>query len=112
MIKYRYALDSLDRLVDIQSLARDTITKDEKFYTVDFKQQLIPRLGLIKVKHFALKPNTEALGNPETYLHALGKKVFKREYLESLEYRNRLAIARSSLNDSKWTALGYISENQ
>ena len=84
MIKYRYALDLNDNLVDILDLERNIIKKTDKYFTVDYKQELIPRLGKIKVKHFALKPNINALGSKETYLHALGKKVFKDEYLDSL----------------------------
>lgn len=84
MIKYRYALDSKDNLVDVNDLERHSISKVDKYFTVDFKQELIPRLGKIKIKHFALKPHSEILGSNETYLHALGKKVFKDEYNNSL----------------------------
>jgi len=87
MIKYRYALDSADNLIDINNLERAELTKSTKFYSVDFKDELIPRLGKIKRKHFAHKPNIVIIGNGETYLHALGKKIFYDEY--SLCLRNK-----------------------
>lgn len=85
MIKYRYALDQYENLVDIQDLERIEVLQTDKFYSIDFKLELIPRLGNIKQKHFAHKPNIENLGTGETYLHALGKKIFYDEYLFCLK---------------------------
>ena len=85
MIKYRYAVDKYESLIDVQNLERIQLTKDEKFYSLDFKQELIPRLGKIKMKHFAHKSILGVLGSRETYLHALGKKIFFTEYTNSLE---------------------------
>ncbi len=84
MIKYRYALDQNDNIVDIQDLNQSNLSKNDIFYSLDFKQIVIPRLGLIRVKHFSHKPNTKLLGSSETYLHALGKKVFINEYNKCL----------------------------
>lgn len=85
MIKYRYALDRNDNLVDITNLERAELTKTDRFYSIDFKQELIPRLGHINQKHFAKKHNNHILGNGETYLHALGKKIFFDEYSKCLQ---------------------------
>lgn len=83
-IKYRYALAGDETLVDVLDLDRNLLLKGTKFYSLDFKQELIPRLGKIKQKHFAHKPNIDAKGSKETYLHALGKKVFYEEYRDCL----------------------------
>lgn len=85
MIKYRFALNSQNNLIDINDLERVGLTKTDKFFSVDFKQELIPHLGKIKEKHFAHKPNIEIFGSVETYLHALGKKIFYNEYSLCLE---------------------------
>src|SRR5689334_8164529 len=85
MIKYRHALDSNNNCVDVKSLERKTLSKHIKFYTIDFKQELIPRLGKSNTKHFALKPNIIPLGSKETYLHALGKRTFYNTYLKCLK---------------------------
>lgn len=85
MIMYRYALDNKDNLIDVHNLVRADLTKTDKFFSVDFKQELIPRLGHIKKKHFAHKPNINILGSSETYLHGLGKKIFYDEYLLCLQ---------------------------
>ncbi|NBV14608.1 MAG: hypothetical protein EBS07_11140 [Sphingobacteriia bacterium] len=85
MIKYRYALDKEGNLIDIIDLDRIELKKDDKFFGLDFGQVLIPRLGKIKRKHFAQKPNSEIIGSGETYLHALGKKVFYDDYVKCLK---------------------------
>jgi hypothetical protein len=85
MIKYRYALDKDGNIIDIIDLERIELKKEDKFLGLDFGQELIPRLGKIKRKHFAQKQNSEIIGNGETYLHALGKKVFYDDYVECLK---------------------------
>ena len=85
MIKYRFALDTKDNLIDIRNLERSELSKEDIFFSIDFKQLLIPRLGKIKIKHFARKSNTAILGSNETYLHALGKKIFYNEYFNCLQ---------------------------
>jgi len=84
MIKYRYALDIRENLIDILNLERSTLDKSVKFFSIDFKQELIPRLGEIRAKHFSHKSDVTISGSNETYLHALGKKVFFEEYSKCL----------------------------
>lgn len=79
-IKYRYALDSQENLIDIRDLKKHELLKTDKFFSVDFKQEFIPRLGENRQKHFAHKHQVEIFGSTETYLHCLGKKVFYNEY--------------------------------
>lgn len=102
MIKYGYALDSNDKLIDIEELERHNHKKSDKYFSVDFRQELIPKLGKIKVKHFALKPNCEMLGTKETYLHALGKRVFKEEYLDSLAKKEPFYITYKTSHTCIW----------
>jgi hypothetical protein len=83
-IKYRFALDSNENVIDIRFLSKET-AKLQKYYTIDFHQELTPKLGEINAHHFALKPASNSLGTRETYLHALGKKVFMEEYADSLK---------------------------
>jgi hypothetical protein len=75
-IQYRFAFDQNDNLVDVANLNRADITESDRFFSVDFHQELIPRLGLINQKHFAHKSVDGILGSKETYLHALAKRVF------------------------------------
>jgi hypothetical protein len=81
-IKYRFALDKNDNLIDVSELSRDELSKGDKFYSIDFHNELIPKLGDIVTKHFAHKGDSE--GNYESYLHALAKKVFADEYQRCL----------------------------
>lgn len=92
MIKYRFALDTKDNLIDIRNLERNELSKDDIFFSIDFKQLLIPRLGKIKTKHFAHKPNIDILGSSETYLHALGKKIFYSDYSNCLQTKTPFYI--------------------
>lgn len=84
MIKYRFAIDNNDKIVDINSLDKNSLTKEDKFFSVDFRQELIPRLGKERTRHFAHKSATEHIGSKETYLHSLGKKIFFDDYTECL----------------------------
>ena len=84
MIKYRYALDSNRNRIDVFNLEHSKLTKEDKFYSIDFNQELIPKLGKIRTQHFSHKSKTDKKGNAETYLHALGKKVFFEEYSKCL----------------------------
>lgn len=82
MIQYRYAINERDELVDINNLSKD---QSDKFFAVDTREELIPKLGSIRQKHFAHKVNSGNPGSKETYLHALGKKVFLDIYRNCLE---------------------------
>lgn len=82
-IKYRFALDEQDNLVDVSELSRVEISKKNKFFSIDTHNELIPKLGSVVTKHFAHKGDSE--GNFESYLHALSKKVFADEYQKCLD---------------------------
>lgn len=81
-IKYRYAINDDNELVDVSNLNRNELN-GQKFYSIDFHSELIPKLGDKVSKHFAHKGDSE--GNNESYLHALGKKVFADGYQKCLD---------------------------
>ena len=84
-IKYKYALDRNDSLVKVEDLIRENLPRGTVFYSLDFHQELVPRLGKVRRKHFAHKKPDEALGGRETYLHALGKRIFRDNYERCLQ---------------------------
>lgn len=81
MIKYQYAQDEKDNLVDIRSLKNKRFEKN-KYFCIGCGNELIAKLGIIKVHHFAHKKEVKCSG--ETYLHKLGKQLFIDFYNESL----------------------------
>jgi hypothetical protein len=81
-MKYQYATDSSGKLVNISTVVKDGY-HDEKYYCLDCKQELIPKLGDIRIHHFAHK-NDSLHCSKETYLHELGKKIFYDTYLQCL----------------------------
>jgi hypothetical protein len=93
-MKHPYALDENGKLIHINELERDKITKQiigeyqgKQFYNLDGnkEQAFIPVL-LGKKKHFRVKKEGEApLLNEETYWHKAGKKLFEELYRESLK---------------------------
>lgn len=82
MIKFKYALNSLKEIIHINSLERDKLSKNEKFVCISCENELIPRLGKERQKHFAHKKELNCSG--ETYLHNLAKLLFYQEYNKCL----------------------------
>jgi hypothetical protein len=81
MIKYQYAKDENEKLIDIDSLNEENRDKS-KFFCIGCGNELIARLGKIKVHHFAHKKVVTCSG--ETYLHLLGKQLFFDNYTDCL----------------------------
>ena len=73
MIQYKYALDSSDEIINISSLIDSD--RSNKFICLSCGNQLIPRMGSIREWHFAHKVFQNC--SIETYLHYLGKSIFK-----------------------------------
>jgi len=74
-MKFRYALDSRNNLIDVFKLNRETLDRAEQFLTIDTNQELVPKIAdKVRGKHFALKNKNEYKGSLETYLHVLAKK--------------------------------------
>jgi hypothetical protein len=81
MIKYQYAKDINEKLIDIVSLNEGNRV-NSKFLCIGCGNELIARFGKIKVHHFAHKKVVTCSG--ETYLHLLGKQLFFDNYTECL----------------------------
>jgi|GEM_PF-515300 Competence protein len=81
LIKYQFAKDEKGKLIDINDL--DVNDRDDfKFYCVGCGNELIAKLGKIKIHHFAHKKVVACSG--ETYLHTLGKQLFYDNFTECL----------------------------
>ena len=89
MIKYQYAKDDNEKLIDIDSL-NDENRNRSKFFCIGCGNELIARLGKIKVHHFAHKKVVTCSG--ETYLHLLGKQLFFENYTDCLNKQKPFAI--------------------
>ena len=89
MIKYKYAKDGNEKLIDIDSLNEENRVMS-KFFCISCGNELIARLGKIKVHHFAHKMVVSCSG--ETYLHLLGKQLFFENYTECLNTERPFTI--------------------
>ena len=82
MIKYQYAKDNNGNLIDINHLNKEN-RDNVKFFCIGCGNELIARLGKIKIHHFSHKKEVNCSG--ETYLHLLGKQLFYDNYVECLK---------------------------
>lgn len=78
-IKYRYAADNNEQIVDVFSLKRDE-TRNSTFWCLGCDNILVPVLGEKRSKHFRHKADTEVSCSLETYLHKLAKTKFYEIY--------------------------------
>ena len=81
-IKYQYAEKISGELVHINAINKTL--SHEKYFCIDCKEELIPKLGDIRIHHFSHKKDTYNCSK-ETYLHILGKRIFYETYLYCLE---------------------------
>lgn len=88
MIKYQYAKDENEKLIKIDSLNENRVKS--KFFCIGCGNELIAKLGKIKVHHFAHKNIVTCSG--ETYLHKLGKQLFFENYTDSLNTKRPFII--------------------
>ena len=81
MVKYRFAIDSADRIIDAEAFPDHA--GSSLYWCVSCGQELIAKVkGKIKRPHFAHKHQVEC--NGETYLHRLAKLAFLESYSECL----------------------------
>lgn len=75
MIKYSYALSESKVIIHVFNIEREN-RHDHKYYCLGCGEELIPRLGEIRKKHFAHKvePNSTSC-SLETYLHHTAKVI-------------------------------------
>jgi hypothetical protein len=103
-IKYQNAENSSGKLININEINKgESIV--EKYFCINCKEELLPRLGNIRIHHFSHK-NDVYNCSKETYLHELGKRVFYETYLQCLENNIPFNII-SSLFNSIVTACKY-----
>jgi len=74
-VKNRFALNNSQRLISIEEVDRNAKERYSCLYCGD---ELIPRMGSIRVHHFAHKQQLHC--NYESYLHQLGKLKFYEQY--------------------------------
>jgi hypothetical protein len=99
-IKYKFAYDNQSRLINIASLSKENKLLINDFTCIACGDKLVARLGEINTKHFAHKHEVTCSG--ETYLHALGKKLFYDEYNYCLQTCKPfyLSFTRNKICDS------------
>jgi hypothetical protein len=89
-IKYKYAVDSSGKIVNINTINRD-FCQNEKYLCIDCGQELIPKLGNIRIHHLSHKYDVYSCSK-ESYLHKLGKKLFYEIYLQCLNAKEPFFI--------------------
>jgi len=105
IIKYQYAENSSGNLININAITKNARYCD-KYFCLDCKQELIPRLGDKRIHHFCHKNDTHSCSK-ETYLHELGKKIFYETYLESLKNKEPFYISTSLFDTVSFTCKYY-----
>jgi hypothetical protein len=88
MIKYKYANNKDGKLIDIDSVDKN---KKESYFCINCENELIPKIGRIRSRHFAHK-NIEIVCSFESYLHVLGKKTFYNIYKTCVENKDPFYI--------------------
>jgi len=78
MIKYSYAKNFKNEIVNISSLAKERNAVDGNLFCLSCNERVIAKLGDIRERHFS---HYSAACSFETYLHNLGKRLFYQEYL-------------------------------
>ncbi len=82
-VKYQYALNSKDEILNINALSKTDEIRREIYQCISCGKSLRPVLGEVRKKHF--RHVVEANCNPETYLHQLAKRLFFQVYSDCLE---------------------------
>lgn len=99
-IKYQYAIDyDNNAIVNINSINEKNRKND--YRCISCKKKLFPRLGKIKVHHFAHAKECNC--NPETYLHNLAKLSLYNNLKNRLEKRDPLIFYSYYYNECNIT---------
>ena len=78
VIRYQFATDETDALVDIDSVSVEDRAR-HTYRCLGCGQELVAKLGAVKAHHFAHKTAMDAC-NGESYLHKLGKRFLKQRF--------------------------------
>jgi hypothetical protein len=93
MIKYRYAFDSKNKIIDALELPKDRVGLDRNYTCISCGLRVIAKTKSDKrAKHFAHAADQQIQCNPETYLHKLGKAVFRETFNACLEQKQPFTI--------------------
>lgn len=83
MITYRYANNDNEEYVDINDV--DVVYRNNhKFFCISCNSEMVASLGNKNTHHFRHKQDTYSC-NKETYLHKLGKFIFREVYQDCLK---------------------------
>lgn len=93
--KYRYARDSIGKLIDVHALDDSTRRSYAPYKCIGCGNELTPVLPTTdRVKHFKHKVDQNC--SPETYLHHVGKNLFYDEYRRCLDEKLPFTYAFST----------------
>lgn len=115
-VLYRFAIDHLGNLIEASELSPTDRKSKGPFLCVGCNTELVPKLGEVKVWHFAHKSIEKCAG--ETYLHKLAKNNFYRLFNECLQSGKGFYLKRkvSGLCDHNmniiWDSCNYEMEKE
>jgi len=93
MIKYRYAFDSKNKVIDASELPKDRVDLEKNYICISCGLRVIAKTKSDKrAKHFAHAADQQVQCNSETYLHKLGKAVFRETFTACLEQKQPFNI--------------------
>lgn len=84
-IRYKYARNVSGGIIFVEDLENSEQVRSEKFICISCENELVPKLGEIRQKHFAHRHNPNC--SKETYLHKLAKEKFYQEYSYCLNHK-------------------------
>lgn len=79
-VRYSYCIDENGDLVHVSSLTNES-RHASRWYCLQCGQEMDPKLGPKKTKHFAHKADTACDG--ESYLHKLAKRIIRERFLST-----------------------------
>ena len=79
-IKYSYCLNENGELIHINSVNKEN-RREHSYHCLECGQEMVPKIGKIKVPHFAHAADTACHG--ESYLHKLAKLRIRQKFTSS-----------------------------
>ena len=106
VIRYRYAYNSVNKIVDVNELQKQPETYKKTFKCLGCDHSLTPVLGQKRQKHFRHKVDIDC--SPETYLHKLAKAKFYEVYNDCLLQNKPFTIAISQERKCNYFELSFL----
>lgn len=110
-IKYSYCLNEYNELIHISSVTIEN-RRCHSFHCIECGQELIAKIGKIKVPHFA--HNKDVACNGESYLHKLAKRRLCEKFMSSESFPitfNRNVTCSDAQTCPCYIKEGCITEN-